>query len=209
MRFKTVVVLLLSLGFSVFALAGKFNTVIDIGDSMPQFVDLPLAQGESLSSGDLQEDVVVLVSLANHCPWVQGMDAEAVAFVDQFAGESVAVVGFSVSHQDDDRLPAMQEHAREYGYNFAYVYDESQALGRALGATRTPEYFVFNKERKLVYMGLITDSPARKTMLGKIKRINGEPKNFYLQDAVRATLEGRPVEVQETRAHGCSVKYES
>lgn len=188
--------------------AGEYNMVMNIGDAMPVFENLPATDGGTLSAGDLDESVVVLVSLANHCPWVKGMDAGLVQLVDQFEGKDVRVVGFAVNHRDDDRLPAMKEHAVKNGYNFTYVFDESQELGRQLGATRTPEYFVFNAERKLVYMGLLTNSPARKTRSGDISFINGEPVDFYVADAIAATLAGDKVEPAETRAHGCSVKYE-
>ena len=100
----------------------------------------------------------------------------------------------------------MKEHAKAKGYNFTYVYDESQELGRALGATRTPEYFVFDKSRKLVYMGAIHNSPARMAS-GEVRYTKGEPTEFHVKDAVLATLAGKPVPVAETRAHGCSVEY--
>ena len=125
-------------------LAGQFNAVMDLGDPMPSFENLPDTQGGTLSSSDLEASVVVLVSLANHCPWVRGMDAGLVELVEQFEGQDVRVVGFAVNLREDDRLPAMQEHAARVGYNFTYVFDESQQLGRDLGATRTPEYFVFD-----------------------------------------------------------------
>lgn len=191
------------------AAAGEFNSVMDIGDSMPAFANLPATDGSTLSDSDLKAQVVVLVSLANHCPWVRGMDADLVNLVKAFADADVRVVGFGVNHREDDRLPAMAEHGRRVGYNFTYVFDESQALGRALGATRTPEYFVFNAARKLVYMGLIHDSPARQTKEGEIRHINGEPGEAYVAEAIRATLADEPVSVPETRAHGCTVKYES
>ena len=188
--------------------SGEYNMVMNIGDAMPVFENLPATDGGTLSAGDLDESVVVLVSLANHCPWVKGMDAGLVQLVDQFKGKDVRVVGFAVNHRDDDRLPAMKEHAEKNGYNFTYVFDESQELGRQLGATRTPEYFVFNAERKLVYMGLLTNSPALMKKNGEISFINGEPVDFYVADAITNTLAGKKVEPAETRAHGCSVKYE-
>lgn len=187
--------------------AGQYNAVLNIGDSMPAFKELPSTQGGVLSSSDLGADVVVLVSLANHCPWVQGMDPGLVALATEFKDSSVAVVGFAVNDRDEDRFAAMQRHASEFDYNFPYVYDASQDLGRQLGATRTPEYFVFNKERKLVYMGLLTNSPAKKGRSGEIKHINGVPAMFYVKDAITATLAGKSVAQAETRAHGCSVKY--
>ena len=178
--------------FSLFlcqsAWSGQFNEIIDIGDPMPAFSDLPAIDGKTYSSSDFDADVLVLVSLANHCPWVRGMDAGLVELVDHFEGRDVAVVGFSVNHREDDRLPAMAEHAERVGYNFVYVYDESQQLGRDLGATRTPEYFVFDASRKLAYTGLLTNSPARETRDGQILFTDGEPTDFYARDAIEALL---------------------
>ena len=188
--------------------AGEFNAVMNIGDPMPAFENLPTTDGGKLSSTDLAASVVVLVSLANHCPWVKGMDAGLVALVDEFKEQDVRVVGFAVNHREDDRLPAMQEHAARVGYNFTYMFDESQEIGRRLGATRTPECFVFNEAREVVYMGLLTNSPARVTRSGEISFINGEPVDFYVADAINATLKGETVEPAETRAQGCTVNYE-
>lgn len=188
--------------------AGQYNSVLDIGDPMPAFSDLPATDGKTWSSGDFDADVLVLVSLANHCPWVRGMDAGLVDLVKQFEGQEVRVIGFSVNHREDDRLPAMVEHGERVGYNFTYVYDESQALGRALGATRTPEYFVFDGDRRLAYMGLLNNSPAREARDGQIIYTNGEPTRFYAADAIAAVLAGDAPDPAETRAQGCSVKYE-
>lgn len=189
------------------AFSGEYNSIMDIGDPMPPFKDLPTTEGETLSSADLKESVVVLVSLANHCPWVRGMDTDLVKLVDSFENKDVRVIGFSVNRRDDDRLPAMKEHAKKTGYNFTYVYDESQELGRKLGATRTPEYFVFDKDRKLVYMGLLHNSPAKMGSDG-VQYIDGEPAELYVQDAINAALKGEAADPSETRAHGCTVKYE-
>ncbi len=201
-------ILIAGLGLASMAQAGLYNTVLDIGAPMPAFEALPATDGEHYGSDDFDADVVVLVSLANHCPWVRGMDQGLVDLVASFEGQSVEVVGFSVNRRDDDRLPAMKEHAERVGYNFTYVYDESQALGRALGATRTPEYFVFDADRTLTYMGLLHDSPARETRDGEIMFTNGDPGAFYAQDAIAATLAGTTPDPAETRAQGCSVKYE-
>lgn len=202
---KTTLLTLLLL--SAQAMAGQYNQILSIGDAMPAFESLPATDGSKLSSKDITEDVVVVVMLANHCPWVRGMDQGLNQLVEQFKGQSVRVVGLSVNLREDDRLPAMKAHGEKVGYDFTYVFDESQDLGRALGATRTPEYFVFNKERKLTYMGLLYDSPAKMNSEGQVKHINGEPKTFYAADAIKATLAGQTVDPAETRAHGCSVKY--
>ena len=189
--------------------AGKYNQVVDIGAPMPEFNKLPATDGTTLSSRDLKEDVVVLVFLASHCPWVRGLNADLVKAVDEFKGKSVRFIGVSVNHREDDRLPVMKEHAAQFKYNFTYLYDESQDLGRKLGATRTPEYFVFNKARKLVYMGLLHNSPASMRSDGSINYTKGAPTDFYVKDAIEATLAGKPIATTETRASGCTVEYES
>ncbi len=188
--------------------AGEYNAVVNIGAPMPEFSELPATDGTTLSSSDLTEEVVVLVFLANHCPWVQGMDGDLVKLGRAVQSDKVRIVGVSVNHREDDRLEAMKEHAAHAGYNFTYLYDETQELGRKLGATRTPEYYVFDKNRSLVYMGLLHNSPASKRRDGTIHYTEGEPTEFYVADAVRALLAGEEVTAEETRAHGCSVEYE-
>ena len=111
---------------------GKYNTVVDIGAPMPQFRNLPATDGTTLSSKDIREDVVVLVFLANHCPWVKGMNGDLVKLVDEFKGQSVRVIGVSVNLRQEDRLPAMKEYAARYKYNFTYVFDESGKLQHKL-----------------------------------------------------------------------------
>ncbi|WP_395376150.1 redoxin family protein [Marinicella sp. W31] len=205
---KTHILYIALLFVSAYASAGRYNQILSIGDDMPTFSQLPTTEDTLLSSTDISEDIVVMVFLANHCPWVKGMDQDLVKLVESSKGKSVRVVGVSVNLREDDRLPAMKKHGEKVGYNFTYVFDETQDLGRALGATRTPEYFVFDKNRKLVYMGLLYNSPAKMNADGSIKHINGEPSEFYVADALTATLSGTEVSPSETRAHGCSVKYE-
>ena len=159
--------------------AGQYNAVVDIGDLMPRFGSLPATDGGQLSSSDLQADVVVLVSLANHCPWSRGTERDLMRTIEGFErdGLSVQTLGFAVGRDEADRLPAMRRRAKAQGYNFAYVFDQSQRLGRALGAARTPEYFVYDKSRRLVYTGLLHDSPAMERG-GTLRYPNGEPSVF-------------------------------
>lgn len=202
-----IILIFLTLSLSSLVFAGKYNSIISIGDPMPVFNDLPSTSGKNISSEELNEDVLVLVSLANHCPWVKGMDQDLVNLANSFDSESVRIIGLSMNHREDDRLPAMKVHAEKNGYQFDYLYDETQELGRKLGATRTPEYFVFNKERKLMYTGALYDSPAKMNSDGTVRHINGEPTQLYVNDAIVSLIEGKEVAVKETRAHGCSVKY--
>ena len=102
-------------GLPFISLAGKYNAIMNIGDPLPVFSHLPSTAGNTVSSDQIEEQVLVIVSLANHCPWVRGMDKDLVELVSTFEDQSVRFIGFSVNHREDDRLPAMKEHAARVG----------------------------------------------------------------------------------------------
>jgi peroxiredoxin len=191
--------LALAMSLNVAATAGQFNKKVSIGDAAPQFSELPAVDGKNYSLADFADkDVLVMFVTCNHCPVAVAYEDRIIAFTKKYASEKdseVAVVAVNVSNMEADRLPKMQERAEEKGFNFHYVYDESQALGRALGASVTPEFFVFDKDRKIVYMGAMDDNMQ-------------EPTTDFLAAAVDATLAGTTVETAETRARGCGVRYE-
>jgi peroxiredoxin len=189
------------------AWAGKYNSVVEIGMKAPGFSQLPAIDGRTYSLADFQENVVVLVFLANHCPWVRGGDKDLIQLVRELQGKSVRVVGVGVNLRPDDVLSAMKEHAKKAAYNFVYLHDPTQEVGRKYGATRTPEYFVLNKDRKIVYMGLLHNSPAQMLRDGTVQYTNGAPTQHYVRDAVLAALAGKPAPAAETRAQGCTVEY--
>lgn len=179
--------------------SGEFNKKVSIGDPAPRFEKLPAADGKSYSLADFADrDVLVLVVTCNHCPIAVAYEDRIIAFAKKYAsnpGSKVALVALNVNNNEADRLPRMTERAKDKGFTFPYLYDESQELGRALGATVTPEFFVFDRDRKIVYMGAMDDDLNR-------------PKTDYLSLAVEAALQGAVSEKPETRARGCSVQYE-
>lgn len=191
-------------------IAGEYNTVMNIGDPLPTFENLPTTSGETLSSSDITEDVLVLVSLSNACPFSVGIERDLKKLVERFADQSVKVVGMSFNANQLDNMSAIKQRAREQNFNFSYMRDESQQLGRALGASVTPEFFVFNKERRLAYMGLLHNSPAMENGPGKVAYLRGEPTEFYVEDAVRSILAGEEdkIAVRETSPYGCTVEYQ-
>jgi hypothetical protein len=123
-----------------------------------------------------------------------------IALAKKYASDpdsKVGLVAINVNNLDADKLDKMEERAKAKGFNFPYLYDESQKIGRELGATVTPEFFVLNKDRKVAYMGALDDSQQP-----------GRVKAKYVEDAIDALLKGETVKTTETRARGCSVKYE-
>lgn len=181
------------------ASAGQFNKKINIGDAAPVWSSLPGVDGKMHSLADLKDkDVVVCVITCNHCPVAVAYEDRVISFAKKHAGDpnsKVAVVAINVNNLEADRLPKMKERAKEKGFNFPYLHDESQEIANKLGATRTPEFFVFNKERKLVYMGAMDDSQS-------------SPKTHHLEAAVTATLKGQLPATKETRPAGCTIKFD-
>jgi thiol-disulfide isomerase/thioredoxin len=181
--------------------ADHYNKVVKIGETAPAFSGIPAyaANGEqtSLSLPDIKEDVVVLVFLANHCPYVVAADDRIIEFANDYKNKPVKVIGVSVSDMDQDRLPGIKEHMKNKKINYVYGYDESQAIGRAYGATNTPHFFVLDKERKIRYIGAMDNNAMDESKVTK----------HYLRDTVDALLAGKIPPVEETRAIGCSVRY--
>jgi len=180
--------------------AGKYNKVVSVNDKAPTFSGIPATtlSGEdtSLTLSDIKEPVVVLVFLGNHCPVVQAYEDRIIDFTSDYKNKGVKVVGVSVNDLDSDRLPAIKNYIKEKKSNYVYGYDESQQIGRAYGATNTPQFFVLDKDRVIKYLGAMDDNMAE----AKVTKT-------YLRDAVDAVLKGESPEVSETQPKGCGVKY--
>jgi peroxiredoxin len=143
--------------------------------------------------------VLVLVQSCNHCPYVQAWEGRMKAIQADYADRGVVLV--AINSNDAERYPEdsfeeMGRRAQREGFNFDYLWDEDQAVGRALGAERTPEVFVFDRERRLVYHGAIDDSRDETTVTQR-----------YLRDALDAILDERMPPIAETPPSGCSVKW--
>jgi peroxiredoxin len=182
-----------------FAGAGKYNKTVAPGDPAPAFSGIPAVMGEkdtTLSLGDIKEDVVVVVFLANHCPVVTTYEDRIIDLANDYKDKGVKVVGLCVNDKESDKLPAIKERVKEKGYNYAYGYDASQAVGKAYGASVTPQFFVLDKSRTIRYTGALDDNADESKVQHK-----------YVRDAVDAVLKGESVEVTETRAKGCGVTY--
>jgi thiol-disulfide isomerase/thioredoxin len=181
------------------AFAGKFNQKVSVGEKAPTFAGIPATNGDqdsSLTLSDLKEDVVVLVFLANHCPVVQAYDDRIVDFSNDYKGKGVRVIAVAVQDMDQDRLPAIKTKVKKQNAGYIYGYDETQAIGKAYGATNTPQFFVLDKTRTIRYMGALDDSQDE----SKVKKT-------YVRDAVDALLAGKSIEVEETQPKGCGVVY--
>jgi len=144
---------------------------------------------------------LVVVFMCNHCPFVKHIAAPLAQFGRDMQEKNVAVVGISsndVSIATGDTPQAMTQNAKENGYTFPYLFDESQAVAKAYKAACTPDFFLFDQNKKLVYRGQFDDSRPQ----------NGVPvTGADLRAAVDAVLAGKPVSTQQKPSIGCSIKW--
>jgi peroxiredoxin len=179
---------------------GKFNKVLAPGDTAPAWENLEGTDGKKHSLADLKDrDVVVVVFTCNSCPVAEAYEPRLIAFAEKYASKpdaNVAVVAINVNTGKGDALPAMTARAQKRKFNFTYLYDPSQEIARKYGALFTPEFFVLDKERRVVYLGAMDNRAPP-----------GEPKAVYLAPAVESALAGNKPETTETSAAaGCKIK---
>jgi peroxiredoxin len=144
-------------------------------------------------------DALVLVQWCNHCPYVIGWEERLNDVQRDYADRGVRIVAVNsndVERQPADSFEGMVERARDRGFTFDYLHDPEQVVAAALGSERTPEVFVFDRDRRLVYHGAIDDN-RDETAVGQ----------RYLRDALDAVLAGAEPPVTDTAPVGCTVKW--
>ena len=179
--------------------AGTYNPDRAIGDIVPAWQDLPGTDGRRHGWADVQDrDGVVVVFTCNGCPYAVDYEQRINDLARRFAadGGRVAVVAINSNQVAEDALPAMQARAAARGFVFPYLRDDSQAVARSFGALRTPEFFLLDRERRIVYMGAMDDDALGAAVTKR-----------YLEDAVTAVLEGRRPAVEETPPVGCLIRF--
>jgi len=171
---------------------------LDIGEAAPDWSGAVGVDDKQHGLSDYADaKLVVLVFTCNHCPVAKAYEERLIALQDDYKAKGVQVVAVNVNNLPADRLDKMKERAAAKGFNFPYLYDATQKMGRDYGATCTPHAFVLGKARKIVYMGAIDDS------------MNADKvKKDYLRDALDALLDGKDPPEAKTRQFGCSIKWD-
>ncbi|MEQ1826246.1 MAG: thioredoxin family protein [Pirellula sp.] len=179
--------------------AGKFNFDRNIGDSAPAWNDLPGTDDKKHSMKDFDDkDVLVVVFTCNSCPYAVDYEQRINTLAKKYSSTEsrVGLVAINVNKIEADLLPAMIKRAKERDFVFPYLFDETQQIAKDYGAGRTPEVFVLNKARQIVYMGSLDDNAKEDKV-----------KVQYVQDAIDAMLAGKPIAVTETAPIGCAIRY--
>ena len=173
---------------------------LKIGSTAPDF-NLEGVDGKKYSlSSFADKEALIIIFSCNHCPYVQAYEGRIKQIQEDYKNKRVTVVAVN-SNEDvnypDDSFDNMKKRANEQKFNFLYLRDEDQSVARAYDATHTPEIFLFDKERKLVFHGKIDDNWQ-------------EPKkvqNHYLKNALEELLAGKEISVPETFTIGCTIKW--
>ena len=189
--------------------ATKRPGTLEIGARAPDF-NLPGVDGKNYKLASFAKaDILVVIFTCNHCPTAQAYEERMKKLVADYKSKGVTVVAISpndpravrldeLGYSDlNDSLEEMKIRAKDKKFNFPYLYDgDKQKVSRAYGPVTTPHVFIFDKERKLRYVGRIDDSERSKRV-----------KSRDTRNAIEALLAGREVPVKKTRTFGCSIKW--
>ena len=177
------------------------STMLPLGTPAPDF-SLPDPQGRRVSLKDFQDaQALLVIFLCNHCPYVIHIREALADFAREYQARGLAVVGINandVSNYPADSPEKMSEEVAKAGYTFPYLYDESQAVAKAYRAACTPDFFLFDQNRLLVYRGQFDDSRP-----GKTTAITGKD----LRAAADAVLSHSTFSGEQMPSMGCNIKW--
>ena len=177
------------------------STMLPLGTPAPEFSLKDTVSGDTVSLADCGGKALVVMFICNHCPFVIHIQDGLVSFGNDYRNADVSVVGISANDARNypgdapDKLAAM---ARRMGYAFPYLYDETQVVAKSYTAACTPDFFVFDADRALVYRGQFDDSrPSNRIP------VTGSD----LRAAVEAVLNDRQVSSAQKPSIGCNIKW--
>jgi peroxiredoxin len=174
---------------------------LEQGAKAPDFM-LPATDGKTYSLKDFEEaPVLVIFFTCNHCPYVTGSDEITRTTAEHFKSKKVAFVGINSNSSQtypEDSFEHMVARMDEHHFPWVYLRDENQEVAKSYGALRTPHFYIFDKNRRLIYTGRGVDSP----------RDPSKMKSNDLEKALEEHLAGKPISVPRTNPIGCNVKWE-
>ncbi len=172
---------------------------LKIGSLAPDF-NLSATNGKKYSLNTFADKkALIVVFSCNHCPYVQAYEDRIMEIQKDYAKDLQVI---AISSNEDENYPEdsfenMKARAQMKKFNFPYLHDETQNVAKAYGATHTPEIFLFDKERKMVFHGKIDDNWQEPQSV----------KSKYLRNAIDELLSGKQISVPETFTIGCTIKW--
>lgn len=178
------------------------SNMIPLGNQAPAFSLPDTVSGNMLSLDELKsEQATVIMFICNHCPFVKHVQEQLVQLAQDYQPKGVSFIAINANDAEaypDDSPENMKEVAKEAGYPFPYLFDESQEVARAYQAACTPDFYVFDGELKLAYRGQLDDSRPQ----------NGIPvTGESLRAALDQLLQGKSVPAEQKPSIGCNIKW--
>ena len=178
------------------------STMLSLGTKVPEFSLPDIVSGKKVSLSDFSNDKALMVMfICRHCPYVVHVQEELARMGKDYKDEDIDIVAISSNDPDydsDDRPERLKEMAEDLGFNFPYLFDETQKVAKAFTAACTPDFFLFDKNKKLVYRGQLDDSRP-----GSGRPVTGKD----LREAIGAVLVGKPVSEEQRPSSGCNIKW--
>lgn len=183
-------------------MAATESTMLALGTPAPDFSLPDVVSGKTVSLRDFDGKKALLVMfICRHCPYVKHVQDELARLGRDYADKPLGIVAISSNDAEnypDDAPESLKEMAIQLGFRFPYLYDESQDVARAYDAACTPDFFLFDENRRLVYRGQLDGSRPG----------NGVPVTGKdLRNAIDAVLAGAPVDPNQKPSLGCNIKW--
>jgi peroxiredoxin len=177
------------------------STMLELGTKAPDFSLPDVVSGRVVSAADAADTPLLVMFICRHCPYVKHVQQQLAVLGGDYAARGVAIVAISSNDADthpDDGPASLKAMAQELGFTFPLCYDESQAVAKAYAAACTPDFFLFDRDRRLVYRGQLDDS----------RPSNGRPvTGSDLRAALDAVLAGRAPAADQKPSMGCNIKW--
>lgn len=178
------------------------SNMLPLGTIAPDFILFDTVSEKKLSLNELKSDKATLIMfICNHCPYVKHMKEELASIANDYMQDDVLVVAISsndAEYYPEDSPDLMREDAKKFEYPFPYLYDETQEIARAYQAACTPDFYLFDKDMKLVYRGQLDDSRP-----GNEVPLTGKD----LRGAIEDLLKGNPISEDQKPSVGCNIKW--
>lgn len=185
-------------------MAATPSAMVELGTTAPHF-NLPDAiSGRSMDLNGLKsKHATVIMFICNHCPYVKHILPELVKLTNEYLAKGVSFIAINsndITAYPEDSPEKMKEAAQTLGFAFPYLYDETQEVAKAYHAECTPDFFVYNKEMKLVYRGQFDDSRPKNDL-----PVTGND----LRNALDNILGGKEVDPNQKPSIGCNIKWKT
>ncbi len=180
------------------------STMLSLGTKAPDFSLPDVVSGNTISLKTFADKKALLVMfICRHCPFVKHVQQQLAQIGQDYADQSLGIVAISandVANYPDDSPDNLKLMAKELGFNFPFCYDESQATAKAYAAACTPDFFLFDENRQLVYRGQLDESRPSNNV-----PVTGKD----LRSAIDAVLAGKEINPDQKPSIGCNIKWKS